>query len=186
MSAQKLFATEMPAKGTCAQGFTLIELVASLLIMMLLLQGGLYISRKLLPWVHLTTNTNQVLGLLLQARASAMEHRDIMVCALGSDCQHFGADTHGLILVVDSNHDHQMDNGEKPLMHLHFSRHTRISWHSFRNRPRLTYRQGGLSYFQNGHLLLCGSAGASKVVVNRIGRPHTEEVTDFHRVCDNT
>lgn len=164
-------------------GFTLVELACTLVVLLVLLEGGLSLSDNLLPHARLVSDTNQVIGLLGLARQRALGHEPMMVCAAGSDCTHF-PDTDGLILVIDSNRNAQRDTDETVLAHIRLHAGTHLSWHSFRNLPNLTYRQNGMSYFQNGHLLLCTKKGASKVVVNWIGRPHVEKVND-PSVCGN-
>jgi prepilin-type N-terminal cleavage/methylation domain-containing protein len=163
-------------------GFTLIELMCALAVMLVLLESSLSFSRQLLPHLRLVSDTNQVVGLLAQARSHALGQGPVLVCAAGSDCTRFPS-SDGLLLVIDANHNDQFDAGETVLAHLQLHRDTHLSWHSFRNLPHLAYRRNGLAYFQNGHLLLCTDQEASKVVVNWIGRPYAAKVDDLS-VCN--
>lgn len=156
------------------QGFTLIELACALVIMLLLLKGSLTLFNDLLPHQRLVSDSNQLLGLLQEARQLALSGQQVLVCAEGTDCSHFPV-SQGAMLVIDSNHNFTRDSGESIARQLHLQDHERLTWHSFRNRPYLAYRSNGLSYFQNGHLLLCTPKEASKVVVNWIGRPRVEQ-----------
>ena len=157
-----------------SHGVTLVELVCTLAVMLVVLQGGLTLFGDLLPSTRLTSDTNLVVGLLAEARRHALGREPVMVCAANSDCTRFST-SDGLMLVVDRNHNQQRDTDEDILAQIQLHPHTQISWHSFRNRPNLTYHNNGLSYFQNGHLLLCTPKGASKVVLNWIGRAHVEK-----------
>lgn len=168
-----------------ARGFTLIELLVALLVLGILLQGGVYFGQTLVPAIRLTADTQQVLVLLSQARQQALMHQPIMVCASNSDCSTFGEHSTDLALIADLNHNARRDQGDRLIGRTHLHQGAQISWHSFRNQPNLTYRQGGLAYFQNGHILLCGNHDAQKIVVNWIGRPHVENVSHFESRCGN-
>ncbi len=151
------------------RGFTLIELMVSLVILAILLQGASSFVNHLLPQSRLTADTNHVIGLLTRARHHALFQDQVMVCALNSQCQHFKEET-GLILIADQNRNHQFDAQDTVLEKLTLHQQTHISWHSFRNLPALTYYRNGLAHFQNGHYLICNKQVEKKIVMNRIGR----------------
>lgn len=159
------------------RGFTLVELLTSLAVLLLLLEGSLGFARNVLPETRLTSDTNQVIALLGQARIHALGRRPVLVCALDSNCDKFPA-SNGLMLVDDSNQNQRYDKGEPVLAIARFHPGTRLSWHSFRNQPNLAYLQNGTTYFQNGNLLLCSGQRARKIIVNWIGKPRVEKQVD--------
>lgn len=159
------------------RGFTLVELLVAMVVMLLLLEGSLGFAHNTLPAMRLTSDANQVIGLLGQARSHALGHEPVLVCALDSHCDKF-PDSNGLMLVVDSNGNQRHDPDEPVLAIARLHPDTRLSWNSFRKQPNLSYLQGGTAYFQNGNLLLCHQGRASKVIVNWIGKPRVEKVSD--------
>lgn len=164
-----------------AHGTTLIELMVCLAVLALGLRGGISLYTTFLPQARLIADTNQVVGLLALARNKALLHQTIIVCALNSDCTQFH-EAHGLKLVIDSNRNGRHDGGETIVARIRLH-HNHISWHSFRNLPRLTYRNNGLVYYQNGHLLICGKQQARSIVINTIGRTRVETISHFAQAC---
>lgn len=164
-----------------AHGTTLIELLVCLTVLAIGLGGGVSLYTTFLPQARLIADTNSVVGLLALARNKALLHETVIVCAIDSDCTQFN-NAGGLKLVIDANHNGRHDSGDMLFARIRLH-HDRISWHSFRNLPRLTYRNSGLAYFQNGHLLICGQQQARSVVINAIGRTRVEKVGDFSQAC---
>lgn len=164
------------------RGFTLIELIVSLVIFSILLSGGLYVSNTLLPNTRLITDTNQIIGIIGQARNTAISRKPTLLCAVDTQCKTFGKQTGNLILVIDQNNNRQQDANEPVLYQTQLHKNTRVSWRSFQNKPYLAYQPSGLAYFQNGHFLICGQKTANKVILNWVGRPYVEKA-NYDALC---
>jgi len=164
------------------RGFTLIELIVSVALLGILINGALYFSQTLLPKTRLVADTNQVIGLIAQARNTAISRQVTLLCATGTQCATFDKNTHNLMLIVDHNNNHRQDSNEPILAQTTLHRDTRVNWNSFQSKPYLAFRPSGLAHFQNGHFLICGQKLANKVVLNWVGRAYIEKV-DYHTHC---
>lgn len=152
--------------GTAANGFTLLELMASLLVVAVLVSGAAQASRHWLPAERVIVASNQVLGLMRQAQLRASLHGPVLLCDGNSQCETFGP-TDRLLLADDPDGDGRAQQ-EDIIARLQLPPDTTLSWSRFRG-DALRYGQRGTLFYQNGHFLICNHRHARSLIMNVIG-----------------
>ncbi|EKF74495.1 hypothetical protein A11A3_08740 [Alcanivorax hongdengensis A-11-3] len=160
-----------------ANGFTLLELLFCIAIMAVLVISAHNAVSDWLPKERVVAGTNNVLGMILEARANAMTGAGYLICDGLQNCQHFGK-TNKLIMGSDSNGNHTLEKKEIERV-LTLPPGTWLTWKRFRGTA-LVYRHSGKAYFQNGHFLVCNKHHARKIIMNWIGRPRVEAASASH------
>lgn len=158
------------------RGFTLIELMATLLVLGVLLGSGLPALRDQLARTRAEGAMFQLRGLLGLARqASITMHRDVTVCG-SADGRRCSAEWTGqpAMVFVDLDQDRTLDPGERLIALSDANRASRIRWRASGNRAYLRYKpDGGVREF--GHFLYCPENGdlrfARQMIVSATGRP---------------
>ena len=162
-------------------GLTLPELLISFTILSLVISMSAPPLGRFMDDQASVARANTVVGLLRQARASAAALGPVLVCAEGSDCQSFDGPARGLKLVHDSNNNRRHDDGDTVLDRIQLADNESVHWRSFRMKPWLRYGHRGVSWYQNGHFLLCHDKAARKVVVSTQGRGRVEPAGETTR-----
>ena len=157
-------------------GFTLAELVVTLIIMTLLtITAYPSISDMLEPQATTTAINRLVLAVKL-ARHSAMQYRSTAtLCALkpGGKCGGPWADE--LTVFLDGNKNARLDESEATLRKIPaLTSKASIKWRVFGNRQYLQMTTYGLTNYQNGNFVVCPASGnvrwAKQLVLNIQGR----------------
>lgn len=147
-------------------GYTLIELLTALTLLITLIATALPSFRRLLTSQQLGANANQVLAMIFTARAEGAYRSDMLICSGQGRCKDFSLPDNQLILVADRNSNQQLDDGDDVIHRLTLPPGMTIQWRSFRGLPALRINRHGVAYYQNGHFLLCQGGQARKVILN--------------------
>ena len=156
------------------RGFTLVELLVTILVVSILATTAAPLFAKAIARQSLIARANNLVGFIYMAREKASEGNPVMLCALDQACAQF-ADTRHLALVEDRNHNERFDDADEILAELVLPEAMQVSWRSFRRKPWLRFTHQARSHYQNGHFLLCQEAMGIKVIITRIGRPRVEK-----------
>lgn len=164
------------------RGLTLVELLVVLAVVVILaLATGPGLS-DVLRKQALVSHANNIVGLIYRARAAAIGSDPVLVCVAPGDCSTHRSGT-ALQVVQDHNRNGRLDDPSELKDRLTLRKGMTVQWRSFRNKPWLRFNARGVSYYQNGHFLLCLDGTAIKVVVTRIGRPRVERQDPKDRLC---
>jgi type IV fimbrial biogenesis protein FimT len=154
-------------------GLTLIELLITLTLLSILIGSALPGWNGLIARSRLAAGSNEIIGLIMQARAEGVGKAPVLICASGTDCGEFGTSS-GLVAVLDLNDNRRFDYGDKEIGRVLFDPDTQLRWRSFRNQPHLRLDTRGTVYHQNGHFMLCRGMLGQKVFVSWIGKLRSE------------
>lgn len=153
------------------RGFTLVECLTALLVAVILLTAGHYVSRDLLPQQRVVAASNQVLGLIQRARAHAFTRGPALLCDGLSQCDRFGI-TDRLLLAGDPDDDGRIRPADV-VERVHLPPGTTLEWRRFRGHA-LRYGRRGNLYYQNGHFLICNQGQARRIVMTVMGTARIE------------
>lgn len=148
------------------RGFTLVELLTAMAIMVSLAVASVPMMRDLVTSHRLAANANQVLVMIFAARAKGAYRSNMLICSALGNCSAFDEPDNHLILVADHNSNDVLDSGDEIISHLNLPQEMTIQWRSFRGLPSLRINRYGVAYYQNGHFLLCYRGEARKVILN--------------------
>lgn len=149
-----------------SDGFTLMELMAGLLILSILASISAPLMSHLINSHRLAASANQMLGMIFTARAEGAYRSAMLICSGKGQCANFSTPDNTLILVADRNNSRSLDQGDDLMETLTLPSGMTAQWRSFRNRPWLRINRYGVAYYQNGHFLLCYHGLARKITVN--------------------
>ncbi|MCG8392412.1 MAG: GspH/FimT family pseudopilin [Pseudomonadales bacterium] len=150
------------------RGFTLLELITTLIIATILTIFANNITRDYLPKQRIIAKRNELVGFLQLARAGAIQGKGSLICSQKSQCQ--GFDGGGLIAFIDANKNKKHDDGEKVLGRLTLSNGTTIFRNGWGKQKFLSYDSMGRLHYQNGHFLICNSGYGTTIILNWRGR----------------
>jgi len=168
---ESLMKVALSPPGMAANGFTLLELLVSLLVVAILLSGAVQAGRNWLPAERVTIASNQVLGLMRQAQLRASLHGPVLLCDGHSLCERFDS-TDRLLLADDLDGDGHAQQADI-ITRLRLPPDTTLSWSRFRG-DALRYGQRGTLFYQNGHFLICNHQHARSLIMNVIGTVRIE------------
>lgn len=157
-------------------GITLVELLATLLIVMILLGYALPSLQSLATRIEADSYRDVFARMIYTARHAAIIHNaNVVLCPGGqTGCAGRNRWHQGTVAFVDKNHNREIDDDDFTIAFVSRTHKTNIRWRSFRNRGYLRFTPMGLTDWQNGHFLFCPVNGntehARQIVVNRAGR----------------
>ena len=154
-------------------GLTLIELLITLTLLSILIGSALPGWNGLIARSRLAAGSNEIIGLIMRARAEGVGKAPVLICASDSDCGHFGT-TNGLIAILDRNDNRRFDPEYEEIGRVMLDEDVRLRWRSFRNQPHLRLDTRGTVYHQNGHFMLCRGSHGQKVIVSWMGKLRSE------------
>lgn len=169
-----------------AKGFTLIELMITIVIVAVLLSLAGPSFVELVKTNRVQTSTDMFYTTLIAARSEALKrNQPVVICKSinGADCS---TDTgvgweQGWLIYADEDADNALDSGEPVITvreALPAGYTLRPNGSNFDNR--LTYRQDG-TVSGNGTFALCDSDGdldrAREVIIQNTGRPRVTKTT---------
>lgn len=157
------------------QGFTLIELMATMAIIAITLVAGAPAFRSLTQNNYMTSKINEFVADLNLTRSEAVKRATpVTLCkrnTAGNGCNSSGNWTDGWLIFVDTNNPGVVDAGEE-ILRVHDAL-TGLTFLNF-SRPRITYVADGFLFpGLNGTLTFCDSRGISKAkgrVLSNTGR----------------
>nr|WP_240548906.1 GspH/FimT family protein [Alloalcanivorax xenomutans] len=156
------------------RGFTLVELLITLTLMILLLSAGVHWQKEGLPRHRVVSASNQVLGLIHYARAEALTRGPIFLCDGSSHCDRFQTTSSlllarsgdGIATITDDDVFHRLDLPEG----------TTLTWRRFRGTA-LRYERRGNLYYQNGSFLICNQGQGRRIVMSVMGTARIEPIS---------
>lgn len=167
-------------------GFTLVELMITILVLAILLTIGVPSFQTMIQNNRLTSQVNEFISSLLYARSEAVRRNvNVIVCATtdGSSCGGAGTNWEtGWITFADIDDDGVIDTGDcTGTNDCVLNVNTGVGGNTLRGYPAgdigrsIAYGPTGTSS-ESGTFILCDSRGASHakgVVVSATGRPRT-------------
>jgi type IV fimbrial biogenesis protein FimT len=159
-----------------SHGYTLIEMLATLLILALLLGAAVPGAQDMVARNRANSAMMQLHALLGYARQGAITmHKEITLCGTsdGSSCASTW-DAQPTLVFIDSNLNRRLDSGERLLLQSELTRAADIRWRASGSRNYLRYQSdGGLGEF--GNFLYCPSNHdphfARQLILSATGRP---------------
>jgi type IV fimbrial biogenesis protein FimT len=172
------------------RGFTLIEMLAVLLIVGVVLGIGVPSMQDLMARTRADSAIFQLQAMLGLARQNAITmNRDITVCGTrdGKRCSAEWREQPAL-LFLDTNANRTLDGAERLILLSEATSRAGIRWRGSGGRPYLRYSAaGGVREF--GHFIYCPDDGdlrfARQLVVNATGRPRLARDTDGDGIVDD-
>lgn len=176
--------------------FTLLELMATLVVVATLLTLGAPRFAELLERERRTAALNQLVGAVQFARAAAIQYRArVVLCPapatipvdptlrLGLACGRRNDWHLGALIFIDRDRDGEHDAGETLLRQLPgWTDAGRVQWRAFRARSYLRFQPRGLTDWQNGSFTWCPQPGSqqppAQIVLNVAGRVRWARDTD--------
>lgn len=153
------------------RGFTLLELLVAMLVMVILTLTSVQIQRDWLPRQRVIAASNGVLGLIQRARARAYSRGPVYLCDGRSRCDRFDT-TDRLLLAGAWDGEGQIDDNHI-IERFSLPSGTTLTWNRFRG-DALRYGTRGNLFYQNGHFLICNHRQALKIVINVLGTARIE------------
>lgn len=159
-------------------GFTVVELLCSLTILMIISAVAAPSLGRMLEHNQQTQSTNQFLSLLHFARSNAVYARSLTtICSGQADCSDSTQWTGSLIVFSDGNANGQLDAGEHILRIENLA--DAHSWQWNRRNGYLQFEPDGTTRAQNGTFTLCkDGVPLRQVVVSLSGRTRTQPPTN--------
>jgi type IV fimbrial biogenesis protein FimT len=163
--------------GMRAAGFTLMELLITLLVAAVLFRLAAPAFSDVVAAQRSALALNQLISAVHFARSAAITRQATITLCPGADAVCLGRDQwhHGALVFVDHNRNGRLDPDDRILSRLPpLSADGRVYWRSFRNRAYLQFGPRGYTAWQNGNFLYCPANGnprhARMVILNAQGR----------------
>jgi len=166
------------------QGFTIIELMITLLLAGVLASIAAPSFRNVIQNNRMTTQYNDLLASLSLARSEAIKRGENVTACKASNPTTCGGNWHnGRVIFVDNNDDGTIDAGEE-IIRVYSS----LSGNNTLNFPRnrVTYSSNGLATGFTGTFTLCDDRGDSDrkgLVVSNTGRVRHAIAADVLAAC---
>jgi type IV fimbrial biogenesis protein FimT len=169
------FRTSTPVRHQA--GFTLLELLVTLSILLILAFGVVPGFMDMVDRNRITTSLNDFITYLHLSRSEAIKHRYRAVLCPSSDgktCLKTGDWHKGIMLFDDSNRNSRLDGSDRIIR---FHKATPgITITSSRYRRKIIYQANGMSGGTNATVTVCGQHGARHamaVIISNTGRPRS-------------
>jgi type IV fimbrial biogenesis protein FimT len=172
------------------RGFTLVEMLAVVLISGILLSIGLPAMQELSARTHADSTVFGLRAMLGLARQSAITlNHDITVCGT-SDGKRCSAEwrEQPALLFADTNANRELDPEDRLILQSDATRRAGVRWRGSGGRAYLRYRpDGGVREY--GHFMYCPDGGdlrfGRQLVVSATGRPRLAQDTNGDGIVDN-
>ncbi len=162
-----------------ARGFTLIELMVTLVVVAVLMGIGVPSFQRLQQSTRTSTAFHLLTTSLALARMAAVkQHAQVSVCP-SSDGRYCRGDTvwdHGWIVFADPTRAKQPASDEAVLQRFD-SVGTGLALRSTTGRSQVRFQPSGMAYGSNLRIRLCSkkdSTHLGSIIVNNAGRPRSE------------
>jgi len=164
----------------CA-GFTLVELLSTMAIVMLMLGLGIPALKATVTSNRLTTSINALAGTLAYTRSEAVRrNQNVVICKSleGTQCTRQGDWRHGWLVYVDINRNRSLDREETILGSHRLAEKIQVDYRAFGSRHYLVYRPSGTTH-TNGTFTFCDPTYpemARALIITKTGRPRLSKV----------
>lgn len=153
------------------KGFSLIELVVTVSILLTLITVGVPYFQSTVQRTMLDTTTQKIKTVLYSSRQLAVTHNaDITTCmVVSSICQ--SSWQQGLLTIfLDENNNKQIDAAEQVFSRIDvISTNVSLQWSGSGGRPYIRYTHLGFAK-EFGNVLITAGAYQKKIILNRAGR----------------
>lgn len=162
------------------QGYTLVELMVTLVVVVILLGGGYPVLQALMREAQLTGMVSSYLQTFNSARVIALTaHRQVAVCPLDSLGRCNGRWSTNLTMFYDDDRDGVLRTPDDiiGLAGTTAARDIDVTFRAFRTTRYVALRSNG-QYRQNGTFRFCPREGGQgrAIVINVMGRARTEKL----------
>lgn len=162
------------------RGFTLLELLITLIISTIIISIAAPSLRQLATLQSKVATTNQVIGIIRFARETAVHSStDTIICPSNETLNCMKTWSGKMMVYKDFNKNGQYEPDQDVLLKL-FSVPLgwTVNWRAFGNRKNIAFDPTGYTFNQNGTLELCPPQQTAKIsilILNRIGRLRRDE-----------
>ncbi len=163
-----------------AQGFTLVEMMAALAVIMLVMSSGVPLWRSLVDDARVSGLASHYLHGYNSARYAAVAvHRPVTMCPLAVDDRCDGGWGKHFVLFYDDERDGRMTSPSDLIdrVDLGGGKEVSVSFKAFGKTKYVSLRSDG-RYRQNGTFRICPRGGGvgRAIVINVTGRARTEKI----------
>ena len=181
------------------RGFTLLELLVVLSVILLLGRFALYGITEQTQKQHMDGLQEAFMSLLLSARSAAVVQRvEVIVCPIhtqrramldASTCGKRNEWHLGVMAFTDHNSNRKPDTNDTVIGQLAGFKNATIRWRAFRNRSYLRFTAQGLTDWQNGNFLFCSTPVTAEltrqITLNYAGRLYAAKDQDRDGIYEN-
>ena len=163
-------------------GFTLLELLSSLTIVLIIFGVGIPVLKATVSSNRLATGINALAGSLAYTRSEAIRrNQHVVICKSrnGIDCTREGDWRDGWLVYVDSNRNRALDETETTLGSHRLNEKIEVDYRAFGSRHYLVYRPSGTTR-TNGTFTFCDPAypeAARALIITKTGRARLSDVS---------
>lgn len=170
-------------------GFSLIELMATMVVVSILLALGLSMLSHYMEQTRADVRITQLYNTLLFAHHAALSaNQDVIVCPTSNKETCSGSWSGELMVFIDSNHNQQVDNEGRILRILVPNTAGTVTWQGFGSSKYLVFVPYGLTSQQNGSFIYCSPSHQKSlsrgIIVNKSGRARLAQVTNQGGIID--
>ncbi|MDX1824918.1 MAG: GspH/FimT family pseudopilin [Thiohalomonadales bacterium] len=164
-----------------AAGFTLVELLSTIAIVLILFGLGLPLLKTTVTTNRIATSVNAMAGTLAYTRSEAIRrNQHVVVCKskTGKNCSREGDWRRGWLVYVDANQNRTLDEVETVLGAHHLGEKIEVDYRAFGSRHYLVYRPTGTTR-TNGTFTFCDPAypeSAQALIITKTGRARLSDV----------
>jgi type IV fimbrial biogenesis protein FimT len=173
------------------QGFSLLELLVSLLLVSVLAGMALFSTPALVAFKRSETALQELRTAINYARHTAIVYKTpVIICPKGDGgCGSRNTWHRGALIFADKDGDHAFGQADTLLSQTAAVDSGRIYWRAFRSRSYLLFTPRGLTDWQNGHLLYCphdrDPVYARQLVLNVTGRTYASRDRDGDNIHED-
>lgn len=156
------------------RGFTLLELLYTLVVSMILLSAGLPGFKSMIQKSEIASAVNQLRGALFLARETAIQKGQTTALCPTTDHKTCGGSwNQGYMVFVDNNHDRLFNNNDELLQtYRNHNDDIILSWRAFGFKSSLQWLKTGITNHQNGTFEICHQSNmklAKALIVSKSG-----------------
>ena len=157
-------------------GFTLLELLITLLMLSLLLLIALPDFRELIQQKQSDITVRTLTTAIELARTSAITDNKLTTLCRSSDGSECGGKWEdGILVFTDHNGNRKIDTEDRLVRYFPFPSSTgKLQWRAFQNRQYLQITPQGFTRYQNGNFTFCPHSKdlslARQIILNRSAR----------------
>lgn len=171
------------------RGMSLMEVVITVTMVALLIAIGLPLSAYYYHQTKAQTTIIKLQNHLQLARNEAIKRHTVVTVCHSADQFHCGGSWNDSLLVfVDSNGNHRLDNNETIIQVIQASNGGQLQWRGFGSQDYIEFTPYGLNNQQNGTLVYCSGSKqimqARGIIISKTGRTRLATVTKQGRVID--
>ncbi|WP_435274656.1 GspH/FimT family pseudopilin [Psychrobium sp. nBUS_13] len=177
------------------QGFTIVELVATMVTVIIVLFLGIPSLKEMSLRTQMTTHLNEFIAMQRTARQLALFNKtNVTFCASidGNTCISKKYWSEGALVFIDHDGDHKLDSEDKAVRFFQSNaKELQVTWRAFQNKSYLQFGANGWTNNQNGTFRFCFKGESARfnraVIITKIGRARLSTDVDgdgFHEDGD--